>query len=444
MSFIGRLFGDRDRIKDQPNARFGRFSDAYKSDEKYEAWDRSLELFEKGEYLASFHEFFIYLADEENTNVKTQLEDGKLSFTIYQGSKQLDGFIDKDQVKAEAKIAKTSELNIGFLRRLMEQNFLLKYCRYALDGEDNITIVFDTKLLDGSPYKLYFALKEAAVNADKHDDLLLNEFDTLDEINTMHTQDLPENERQVKIKFVNRLVNSAFGYMDSGALNVEQYPGGFAYLLLSLMYKLDYLVAPEGPSLEAIENMHRAYFANPNQPPLQKVIYIRQELKKLLDKDEKELDKELYKVISTFGITTPAEHEKVQSFIENELKQADWYLENKHHPIAQAIPDYIIGYCLFNYAVPLPDRELFHLYFEVMEHEFFENLGFKHNYISKGKLNSRAIKSSIEDIVSEYKDRHPKLKPALKELKFNDKEAFAFSYIKMIHDLDLSKKKKVT
>ena len=80
------------------------------------------------------------------------------------------------KLRCSARIAKGEQLNVGLLRRLIEHNYGLKYSRYALDAEGYITIVFDTFLLDGSPYKLYYALKEIATHADKQDDLLISEF----------------------------------------------------------------------------------------------------------------------------------------------------------------------------------------------------------------------------------------------------------------------------
>ena len=43
-------------------------------------------------------------------------------------------------------------------------------------------------------------------------------------------------------------------------LNAFQYPGGIAYLLLELSYKLDYLTVPEGMLMETLERIHRLYF----------------------------------------------------------------------------------------------------------------------------------------------------------------------------------------
>ena len=47
MGFFDKIFGTTIEKLPQPDIRFGRYSDSYKSKEQYAAWDKSLELFEK-------------------------------------------------------------------------------------------------------------------------------------------------------------------------------------------------------------------------------------------------------------------------------------------------------------------------------------------------------------------------------------------------------------
>ena len=47
--------------------------------------------------------------------------------------------------------------------------------------------------------------------------------------------------------------------VDDGKLNPIQYPGGITYLLLDAIYKLDFLVRPEGQTMETIERIIAAY-----------------------------------------------------------------------------------------------------------------------------------------------------------------------------------------
>lgn len=57
MRFFDRLFGNVTEDVPQPNITFGRYSDSYKSKKQYAAWEESLDLFERQEYLPLFFLF---------------------------------------------------------------------------------------------------------------------------------------------------------------------------------------------------------------------------------------------------------------------------------------------------------------------------------------------------------------------------------------------------
>ncbi len=441
MGFFDKIFGSTQAETQNPDIRFGRYSDSYKPDEKYDEWDKSMSLFEEGNYKESFQHFFEYLTDASQNNVKTRTETDGLHFEILQGSKLIKGLIGERMIKAEAKVAHAEELSIGFLRRMMELNFSLKYCRYALDDDDNLTLIFDSYLLDGSPYKMYQALKEMAVSADKQDDLLVGEFETLKPINTGHLIPIPEEQKSVKIAFIRSRIARVFKEIDSSKLNTEQYAGGAGYLLLDLAYRIDYLVRPEGELTEALERIHRVYFANDNKSSAQKNRAVRKEFEKILERSDEDLKSELYVVSSSFGITKASTHEQLVSFIDSELKNMDWYIENRHFEMALAFPGYIAGYGLFNYAFQPPIQELLHLYYRITEPEYFKDLGFTPQYYSpeSGTLDKRAITKTLEA----WKDRHdskfPKLKPDTGSLQVDTMTSFTRSYFKMIKRLDMTK-----
>jgi hypothetical protein len=69
MSLFDRLFGTASSA-DQPQLRFGRYTDSYKTPEQYAAWDQALEAFESEAFLESYRQFFQYLRDESEDNVR--------------------------------------------------------------------------------------------------------------------------------------------------------------------------------------------------------------------------------------------------------------------------------------------------------------------------------------------------------------------------------------
>lgn len=442
MGIFDRFFGTATPEEQTSDITFGRYSDTYKEDENYEAWNEALAFFQEEKYLESYHKFFEYLRDEREDNVHFWLDGNILNFEFFQGSKRVSGSATQSQLKACAKIAQAEDLNIGFMRRLMEYNFGLKYSRFALSEENTICIIFDTYTLDGSPYKLYYALKEMAVNADKQDDLLLDEFKGLKAIETSHLLPVRPEEKQAKYDFIQRKIQETLHEIDNGTLDARQYPGAIAYLLLSLTYKLDYLVKPEGYMMETLERLHRQYFAKDKKTSIQKNQLLYKEYQKLLARPKENFFKEMYRVRATFGITSPENHDRLVGFIDGELQNMDWYYENGHPKVAVAIPTYIVGFSLFNYALPKPDKAYLHLYYRILESHYFQDLGFQNDYYDapNGMFNKKAIRKAIEQIRVQNAKQFHKLSPNFSSLDFTDLASFAKSYLLMLRNLDLTKR----
>lgn len=442
MGLFDRLFGNGTEEQAQPNIRFGRYSDSYKSTASYEAWDKALEQFDEGAYLESYRAFFRYLRDEEEDNVRLRETDEGIHFELFQGSKKISGFVDEQKLKVESKVAHTEKLRVAFMRRLVELNYELEYSRFSLDEQGNITLVFDTYTIDGSPYKLYYALKEVATKADKQDDLLLDEFKSLTPVDVDHLEMMPDEEKAARYQFIQKQIRDTLEEVDNGKLNKDKYAGGVAYLLLYLIYKLDYLIKPEGFMMEVLERLHRLYSSKDDKKSMAELNQIIcKELRVLLERPQEAYYKEMYRVPATFGITMPVSHDRVVSLIDAELHQMDWYLENGYDKIALAIPGFICSYSLFIYAIPKPGKELFHLYFEITEAEYFRSLGFSNTYYDPktGTFDKKAIKRSIRRIVDHHRDHFHKLIFPTGSLDFSTLARFARSYLQIIRNLDMTK-----
>jgi hypothetical protein len=445
MSFWEKIFGRKtEQTPAIPRIRFGRYSDSYKEKPQYDAWETSLDLFEANKYLESYKAFFTYLRDDKEDNVRWLEEDSGIRFEILQGSKRISGFADARQVKAEARIAHAQELSVAFMRRLVESNYSLEHSRYALDDEDNLIIKFDTSTLDGSPYKLYYAFKEVAINADKQDDLLLDEFHTLlTPIEMGSKSDINVAEKEVKYNFIKTEIQSVLDEIDTGKLNGEKYPGGISYLLLGVAYKIDYLTAPEGFTMETVERIHRNYFNTEEKTMAQKNIFIRRELENINGRSKELIFNELYSTSASFGIVAPKGHDSLASIIEGELPNMDWYEENKHDKVALSVTAYIVGNALFNYALPKPVKDLLELYYRIFESKYFTNLGFLPPCFDgeKNVFNQKEIKNTIRQIVDSSKDKFPNLAPDFTQLDFSNPCRLARTYLLMIKNLDFTPKK---
>ena len=441
MSILDRLFKTKGLPEHEPQITFGRYSDAYKSPSRLLAWDQAQALFEKEQYIECYKAFFTYLRDENEDNVRFEMIKGGLKFEFYQGSKKIVGSATSRRLKVEAKVVNANSFNVGILRRLLEQNFSLRYSRFALDEHGNVTIVFDTLTIDGSPYKLYYALQELATKADKQDDLLVEEFRNLENVDTDHLEALPEQEKEVKYQYIKSTIENALLEIESPILQQNSYARSIGYLLLDIVFRLDYLIKPEGFMMETLEHIHRQYYQSDGLSIAQKNKILCNGLKELIKRPKEEFFKEMYRVRSTFGITHSVNHDRVASLIHNELPTMDWYQSNGHNALALSIPGYIVGYCMFNYAVPEPDRDLMHLYYQVIESKYFKALGFSNFYYDpdNGRFDKKGIRKAVQKITENYKNTYPNFNPNYSALQFDHIANFCRSFLQMVGNLNLAK-----
>ncbi|MBN8487025.1 MAG: hypothetical protein J0M20_04725, partial [Burkholderiales bacterium] len=132
-----------------------------------------------------------------------------------------------------------------------------------------------------------------------------------------------------------------------------------AALLLALALRLDYLLRPEGFVMDVLEKIYGIYFTKDERTNQLKIIALRKEFQKVLDRPKEQVLRELYRTRSTFGVNPPANHERVMALIDGELPNMDWHLSQNHLELALAIPQYIVGNALFQNVPPRPDRDLF-------------------------------------------------------------------------------------
>ena len=438
MDFLRKLFHrkpDAPGIFDSP-VRFGRFSDVYRTSEQNEAFDEAVKAHKKGNYLDAYRHFLTFLHHPAQDNVKVDATQGRLNFELYQGSRKITGFATPEKFYASSTIAQAKTLSPDFMRKLLEQNFDLKYSRFALSPEQNIVIVFESDTLDGSPYKLYPGLKEMAVFADKNDDLLIDEFEHLSHTDQAPIITLPEEIALAKYQFITNEIKTALELMDKGDPDPAKYPVGYAFLLLSTAYKLDYLTKPEGYLMEQLENIHRIAFQQGDFAPAMKNEQIRKQFEKLLSRPKEKYLNELYDVRSTFGITGPIEHKKLALIIEQELPHMNWYLDNGYEEIALAVPEYIVSHCLFYYSIPPPDKALFHLFLNVVEAGYFRSIGIPALRDENG-LDKKGIRNALNFIQENFKEQNPELKIDHSVLEYDSLPQFAKSFLLMVKNLDI-------
>ncbi|MGB4840426.1 MAG: hypothetical protein WBP08_15600 [Saprospiraceae bacterium] len=434
MDIFSRIFKTYGQTQ-EPEIQFGRYTDSYKPDEKYDCWNRSNDFFENEKYLNSYTNFLDFLTVDKQKNVTYSVNQGVVTFTLYQGSKIINGSADHVRFCAEAKIAVMNKRHLGMMRLLLEENFDLKYSRYSVDRQDCICIKFDTYVEDGSPHKLYQALKELATVADKRDDVLMQTFEDLQPVNYHHTRPISLTEKKIKFAFFHSLVSEALEEIDKGRLNTFLYPGGLSFLLLDLLYKIDFLIKPEGNIMETIQASHNLFFNDNMTGVHEKNKEIIRNVRQFEKINFDDFERELYEVNSTFGISVPDGHQRLVEIIDAQISDFEWYYENKYYNYSKAICGYVVGFSLYSYSIPEPSRDLLILYYRILNHDFFKSLGFSDSFNVNGSFNKKKVISYIRQIIENHKEKYNGLQIAIKTLDFTDEYLFCRSYLIMLRNI---------
>jgi hypothetical protein len=374
---LDKLFGwgkkKESPIKTPPVFQFGRYSDNNKTPEKTLRWTEADNLFKEKKYHESILCFFDYLRDDARQNVTAVRKENVIEFEFLQGSKVVRGRCDSSALHAEVTLARMPHSSVPVMRRLLEQNFNLYYSRYALHS-DMLCMRFDTGIESANPNKLYYSFKELATRADKQDDLLLMDFSSLQTVDTLHIEAIPDAEKEIKYRYLQQWINETLAMVEP--LDAEKLSGGIAHLLLNLAYKIDYLIVPESKLLFDLEDIVAHYFAKDEKPVPEKNKAMIKAFKNFQQKTREEVFPCLFRSKHTFAITVPQTQKTIADTIYGANQNMAWFRENKYPLVAQQVSEYGLSYCQYNFSLPKPLTELYHIFMMVNYSGFFKDLGF--------------------------------------------------------------------
>ncbi|MGQ0740257.1 MAG: hypothetical protein ACT4OJ_14490 [Bacteroidota bacterium] len=436
-----KLFG-RGRKKEaaaEPVISFGRYSDNNKPVAKVNRWTDADNLFKEKKYPESLDAFFDYLRDDAVQNVAYERNGAEGRFHFYQGSKMVRGTFSNELLKAEVTLARMPQPSVPVMRRLLEMNFNLYYSRFAMDN-DRLCMSFDSDMETASPSKLYYGLKELSTKADKQDDLLVQDFAMLQAADNEHLAVIPQPEKEVKYEYLQKWIGQVLDTM--AGLDADKFSGGIAYMLLSLIYRVDYLITPEGKLLNDLEKIAGIYFKKEERPVTEKNRDMAEEFKKMQAIPKEELFGYLIRSKYTFSIVSPQQYKTVADSIHGANQNLAWYRDNNHPFIACQIAEYGIAYCQYSYSLPRAITELYHLYMMVNYPEYFVALGYTIAYYDpkNNQFASEGIIDKIKEIQNRWKDKYPLMDFKTANLRFDNMVNFNFSFTNQMEFLNMEAK----
>ncbi|MBL7730847.1 MAG: hypothetical protein JNM88_06685 [Chitinophagaceae bacterium] len=439
---LDKLFGwgkKKDQEPAGPEIPFGRYSDNNKSLAKVNRWTDADNFFKEKKYAESLDAFFDYLRDDTAQNVVYERTGADGRFEFYQGSKIIRGSFDQEELKAEVTLARMPHPSVPVMRRLLEMNFNLFYSRFALDTE-RLCMRFDSATDTASPSKLYYGLKELATKADKQDDLLVQDFAILETADSEHLSVISNQEKEVKYEYLQKWIGETIDHVSG--LDADKFSGGIAYLLLTLIYRLDYLITPEGKMLHELEKISGIYFKKDERPVIEKNRDMIEAFKTMKAMPKEEVFKYLLRSKYTFSIVAPQQYKTVADSIHGANQNMTWYRDNNHPYIAAKICEYGIGFCQYSYSLPKVITELYHLFMMANYPEFFAALGYKDSYYDpvKKKFDEDGITDTIKELQVKWKDKYPNMDFKVQNLRFDSMMNFNLTYTNEMEFLNMESK----
>lgn len=417
---------------------FGRGINANLAEDEEELFEQSYEAFEAKDTLSGYELFFKSLQNFSNNisneNIRVEKESDKLRFEILQGCAKIVGVITNETLYAESILVKKSSANVALKRLILERNYQFTYAYYFSDKEyiklklflDNITM---------NPQKIFYPLREIALNADFDKEYVVSEFldIAIEDIN--HLKPINEAELRLKYNFLHRWVDelnekiSSLPPNDNAAMQ--------SFLLLNFIFKIDYLLVPKYDIFHKSSKKTREYFSNENSTVEAKNEELRLYINELFEMPFEIFSKNFYEAKYSFDPNEKTTYEEIEIFITESLAKIRWYKNNRYNQVIPYMYQYIALYILYNYGLHEVLKRLLHTLVEIQNPDFFSALGYTPLYNKEsGVFAKRAIISQIEETILPHQNRFKLLKPFGDNLNFTSLNEFSNSFYLQLKNLD--------
>ncbi len=414
---------------------YGRAVHALPNPREQELFDLSATAFSENNILLGYRYFLESLHHTNRLEHLTVTEnDDSLTFVLYQGSAIVHGEITPKTFRATAHIAKASLLHVAMKRRFLERNFQLTYCRYS-EREDVIILEIHLHNTTITPQKIFFPLRELALNADFEKEFISSEFDESALLEVNHLLSYDENRLQRLYETMRLWIASTKSSLIGLLSNDNNGMASFSYL--ALLLQIDYLLIPHKKMAKEINEKINTYFMEDEKLTQDKNSDLEIYLEELSSMPFERFKTQFYHAPTTFSPFEHALHDDIAVFIEESLAKVRWYKNNHTNYVIPVIYHYIALYILFNYGIHPSLRALLHLHVQVYASEFFASEGeIKLYENSTNTFHKQAISNTIENALEPYQSRYKNLKSFANELNFSDLNHFSQSFYIQLKNLD--------
>lgn len=417
---------------------YGRGIHALPNPEERELFERASEAFIRGDILSGYEYFLSSLIHRESTfprpHLSIERSEETLRFSLYQGYALIKGFVTPTSLESYADIALSEKLHVAIKRRFLERDFQLTYCRFSEEkGVIKLSIRLDNATI--TPQKIFFPLREIALNADFEKEFIAGEFEESVLLDTGHLTPINPAKIESHYAFMHQWIQETKQSL-IGLLSNDN-TGMVSFSYLALLLQIDYLLLPHKKMAKNISEKINGYFLEDEKLTEDKNADLEQYLAKLETMDIETFSTQFYDSAYTFSPFEQAMHDEIAAFIDESLNKVRWYKNNRSNYVISVIYRYISLYILYNYGLHPSLRALLHLHVEVYASNFFKSAGeiplydpFTRTF--KEKLISQRIREAVEPYMNRYKG----LQNFAEHLNYSDLDHFSQSFYLQIKNLD--------
>ncbi|MDR0510764.1 MAG: YbjN domain-containing protein [Rikenellaceae bacterium] len=287
-------------------------------------WEKSLELFDNKQYLASFYTLLDYL----NPDVRAKHGNASGSeFSVPHGSIVVNIRIEGEQLTVTAPfLAMPEKGKVPFMRQLASLNDDLIMPQIVLE-DDRLNFVFGCPLAMAHPHKLYNAIRQICLFGDKWDDEFVTKFGAT----RLYEPKITPYDSATVEKAIEIIRQSAAECLEAvswfeGKRDFQNVWGAISITL----FKIFHAVVPQGQLLNDLVKALDYHFRD-DISPADMMKAGRAAIEKLGAMSVEQLAPELYSVETLISDKDNATLANIQEALEERAKKARKSFESKDH-----------------------------------------------------------------------------------------------------------------
>ena len=420
--------------------QFGHFSDTNNSPAHTEKRTTAIELFRAKKYRESLQSLLDWIHSERGGNAVEWTETGTdtFDFVLHQSTRLIKGNFDGKFLHACVPLAKSDAPGTAVMHRMLELNNDLQYTSAGLDEEGTFYLVFDTDADTASPQKVFNGLRELALVADRQDDDLRAAFPDLLPAPSAPVTPLPANELEVKGTYFHKWIGDTLAEAEN--LDMDAYAGAIAHLLLTLVYRLDLLLSPDGRLMLELEQISNLYWADKDEKTLvSRNAAMLKAVRKLQSWTLTDLASSLHLTADTFAGHPPPSLTKMRDNVAVALRDAAVYAGRSQPFLELTLLEY--GPLANQYLYAMPDlvRDLTLIQQAVLHPHFFADLGLGVTFYEEkhDKVNAEAVARSVGAALQEWKAVFPHADIDFSKIAFTSRAEFAGTFAAQLSIIQL-------